>query len=76
MSTANLRSAPVANLTAWAIDRAHRRYGLTQYNAQVWDRGAWGVGPGAWDLGCGTVGRGTWGVWASAAACAWHPPWT
>ena len=29
MATANLRTGPVANLTAWAIDRAHR-IGQTQ----------------------------------------------
>ena len=29
MTAASFRGAPVANLTAWAIDRAYRRYGLT-----------------------------------------------
>ena len=50
------RAAPEANVTAWAIDRAHRRYGLAQPSADV--TRAWallaassyaGFGTGVWD---------------------------
>ena len=37
---APFRAAPVANVSAWAIERAHRRYALTEYSEPV--AHAWG----------------------------------
>ena len=35
MAAANFRTAPVPDIAAWAVDRAHRRYGLTTLNQNV-----------------------------------------
>lgn len=35
MMQQNWRAAQVTDITAWAVDRAHRRYGLTSYKSEV-----------------------------------------